>query len=256
MEETKSIVEAGSALFADIELVKVIVSFVGVLLTALAAGVIGYFAREAPMKTVKLEQLKFITQLTKDRAWKDPANNFVIEEIFRDYFKVFIPIEIIKYICMSKSRYYGFLFYSRVRKFIEFDEGIFIVPSRIITLFIRATIFAWAVLMLHIASVFLGLGYTVLTVENGISGLVILVSFISCLASLGFAYAFYIGFDRGLDLGTEMNSFMREFQGNVVVRSTCATLKERWPRAFLLAFPLILLGIFHYWLWVQYDFSR
>jgi hypothetical protein len=39
MEETKSIVEAGSALFADIELVKVIVSFVGVLLTALATSI-------------------------------------------------------------------------------------------------------------------------------------------------------------------------------------------------------------------------
>lgn len=246
MEETKNIVDAGSALLADKGLLKVIVNFLGVFLTALVAGVIAYFAREAPIKTVKLEQLKFISQLTKDQAWKDSSNNFVIEEVFREYFKVFIPIEVIKFICATKSRYYGFVFYSEVRNWIKFEKNKFLAPDSKTTIFISLIIGVWGLAFLHIAGIFFSFGFGLLaTLKSGISFLPMLVSFISCLASLAFFYMTFLCSNKALSLVGHMDSFTKEFEEYVEV----STYPVNLGRIIALFIPLILMGGFWGLVW-------
>ena len=250
MEDTKSIADVVSALLNDKEVVKVIVSFVGVLLTAIVAGVIGYFAREAPMKTVKLEQLKFISQLTKDRAWKDPSNNFVIEEVFKEYFKAFIPIEVITFICMSKSRYYGLVFYSHVRNWVEFKDSKFVVPNRKGVVFICMTIGLWGLVFFHVGATFFSLGYTSLAALKSEAGfLPMLASFISCLASLAFFYIACLCFNRVFHFPEHMNSFMKEFQGNFEFSTYPVNSAKSLLRIIMLVFPLVFIGIFWCWVW-------
>jgi len=250
MEETKSIIDAVSALLDDKEVVKVIVSFVGVLLTAIVAGVIGYFAREAPMKTVKLEQLKFISQLTNDRAWKDPSNNFVIEEVFKEYFRVFIPIEVITFICMSKSRYYGFVFYSHVRNWVEFKDSKFIVPNRQGVALISVTIGLWGLVFFHVGATFFSLGFTSLAAPmSEASFLPMLASFISCLASMAFFYMACLCFNRVFHFPERMNSFLREFQGYVEFSTYPVNSAKSLLRTIMLVVPVILVCGFWGWVW-------
>lgn len=108
-------------IIANPELIATLAGFVGVIFTVLGAFSIAYYARKSPREALKLEHLKLMNQFVAERAFNKDSYNLVIEETFRNYFKTFIPIELIKIISLSKSRYRAFEAYKKVGKTVNWD---------------------------------------------------------------------------------------------------------------------------------------
>ncbi len=114
------------------EILKSLIGFFGVIITGLFALTVSYYTKKTPEKTVKLEQLRFIGTLAKDKAWKDRSMHFVIEEAFKNYFDTFIPINIIKHICISESRFHTFEAYGKISSTIKWSGAneMILVPNK------------------------------------------------------------------------------------------------------------------------------
>jgi len=216
MEPTDAIEITLNLILSNVELIKTIIGFFGVILTVLGASFIAYYARKAPNYTVKLEQLKYIGQLAKEKAWNSPSSYFVIEEAFRQYFRVFVPINMIKLICATDSRLYGFLAYAKVGRTTRWDEE----EEKILVLSTNGTV--WhvigriflAILLLHIAAILGALAIYFISNEAFVNQFtkVFLSSVFGVFSALIF-WGFLWAIMKAFDFPTDLARFKKELDG-------------------------------------------
>ena len=204
------------------ELMKTIVSFSGVLISATIAALVGYLARNVSLKTLRFEQLKFINQLANEKAWKYPASHFIVEEPFRAYFNVFIPIDIIKIISLADSKYYSFLAYSKVCGLVNInkEKDKVILPRNETVRYKRWANFAATLATIHIALFILFLSYTILTIAL-LPHVVFnyIFSFVFALVGIFFFFCGKFTIDTALGLGRNLESLKRSLGKSRVIEA-------------------------------------
>ena len=105
-----------SALTATVTVVTALIAFVGV-----------YYAsnklKQSSVSAQKLEQLKLIDQLSKEKAWTNNTRIFSIEEAFRLYLDRYIPFGLIEIFCASSERYELFKSFKIIGNLVDYDQA-------------------------------------------------------------------------------------------------------------------------------------
>lgn len=203
------------------EILKSLIGFLSIITTGLFALAVSYYTKKTPEKTVKLEQLRFIGTLAKDKAWKDRSMHFVIEEAFKNYFGTFISINIIKHICISDSRFHTFEAYGKISSTIKWSgtKKMILVPNKNGVFWYKASQFGLALVSSTYCIISFSFGYAFFKIQDFPFYFIQLV-FAFCLVTAGI-FLFYLTlkfFDKAIVYSSNLTRF-KMLIGNYVETS-------------------------------------